>query len=206
MNQTDLAGIVCARICHDLVGPVGALTNGTDLIAELGQADAAAEISLVAQSARRAAALLKFHRLAFGPVGDPETTLARGPLCERVADVLAGPRVQFACTAPEGSPIPMPVARLICLMALASRAMLGMSGTLRVVLPTSEPLPLAVIAEGGKAAASADQRRWLAGEPGAAPDSRIVEFALVGLAAMAAGARIELVEAVGQVALRAFPV
>jgi histidine phosphotransferase ChpT len=211
MNDTDLAGpelagpelagIVCARICHDLVSPVGAVVNGADLIRELGTADAAEEMAMVEQSARRAAALLKFHRLAFGAVGDRDATLARGQLRERVEDVLAGPRVQLGWSAPQGPVISLPVARLICLMLLAGRAMLGMSGTLRVVLPAGEALPVAMIAEGEKAAASADQRRWLAGGPG--PDSRQVEFALAGPAAAAAGARNELIEGTGQLALRA---
>ena len=65
MNDTELAGIVCARICHDLVSPVGAMVNGADLIGELGTADASDELALVAQSARRAAAMLKFHRMEF---------------------------------------------------------------------------------------------------------------------------------------------
>ncbi len=216
MNDTDpadprltgpeLAGIVCARICHDLVSPVGAVVNGADLIRELGTADAADEMAMVEQSARRAAALLKFHRLAFGAAGDHEATLARGQLRERIEDVLAGPRVKLGWSAPHGPAISLPGARLICLMVLAARAMLGMGGTLRVVLPAGEALPVAVIAEGAKAAASADQRRWLAGGPGPAPDSRQVEFALAGPAAAAAGARIELIEGEGQLALRALPV
>ena len=201
---TDLAGIVCARICHDLVSPVGAVVNGADLIRELGTADAADEIAMVEQSARRAAALLKFHRLAFGVAGDPDTALSRGQLREQIEDVLAGPRVQLGWCTPEGPAIAMPVARLICLMLLAGRAMLGMNGALKVVLPATETLPVAVIAEGAKAAATADQRRWLAGGPG--PDSRQVEFALAGPAAAAAGARIELIEGAGQLALRASPV
>ncbi|MCH8166892.1 MAG: hypothetical protein IIC03_03055 [Proteobacteria bacterium] len=206
MNDTELAGIVCTRICHDLVSPVGAVVNGADLIREMGGADATEEMAMVEQSARRAAALLKFHRLAFGAVGDRDATMARGQLCERVEGVLAGPRVRLEWSAPQGPPISLPVARLIFLMLLAGRAMLGMSGALKVMLPAGDALPLAVIAEGAKAGASADQRRWLAGEPGPAPDSRQVEFALVGPAAVAVGARLKLIEGDGQLALRALPV
>ena len=206
MNNTELAGIVCARVCHDLVSPVGAMVNGADLIGELGTADASEELALVAQSARRAAAMLKFHRLAFGAVGDPAATLARAQLSERVEDVLAGPRVKICWSAPEGPAISLPVARLICLMLLAGRAMLGMSGSLNVVFPISGALPVAVMAVGQKASASADQRRWLAGTPGPDPESRQVEFALIGPAATAVGARIELIEGEGQLALRGLAV
>jgi histidine phosphotransferase ChpT len=202
MNDTDLAGIVCARICHDLANPVGAIVNGADLIGELETADTSEEIALVAQSARRAAAMLKFHRLAFGAAGDPTASLARAQLSDRVEDVLAGPRVQIGWSAPDGPAVSLPVARLICLMMLAGRAMLGMSGTLKVVLPSSEALPVAVMVAGPNARASAEQRGWLAGTPGPAPESRQVEFALIGAAAAVAGARIELIEGEGELALR----
>ncbi len=78
-------------------------------------------------------------------------------------DVLVGPRVQLICSAPEGPEIALPAARLICLMLLAIRAMLGMNGVLKIVLPTSETFPVAVLVEGEKAGAGADQHCGLAG-------------------------------------------
>ncbi len=41
MTENALAGLVCARICHDLSSPVGALVNGIDLIRELAPGGAA---------------------------------------------------------------------------------------------------------------------------------------------------------------------
>jgi histidine phosphotransferase ChpT len=206
MSQSELASNVCARICHDLVGPVGAVMNGVDLIAEIGLANSDEEMVFIAQSARRASALLTFHRLAFGHAGDPAATLARGELVDRVSAVLAGPRVQFQCSAPEGPAISLAVARLICLMLLAGRAMLGMNGMLKLVLPIDGSLPVAVIVLGENTGASDDQRRWIAGGQGIAPEPRQVEFALIGPAAALAGARIDFVNGAGQLALRASPV
>ena len=206
MTDTELAGLVCARLCHDLVNPIGAVMNGADLIRELGAQDTAEEIRMVEASARRAAALLKFCRLAFGPVASAEATLTRAELRRQAEDVLQGPRTQLEWSAPEGPAIGLPVARLVFLMLLAGRAMQGTGGTLKVVMPSTGSLPLAVIAESGHAQANAEQRRWLAGEPGAAPDSRQVEFALIGPAASASGVRIELIEGNGQLALHSVPV
>jgi histidine phosphotransferase ChpT len=203
MNETEFAGVVCARICHDLVGPVGAVVNGAYLIGELGQANAGEEMALVMRSARRAAAMLKLYRLAFGPAIDPAATLGRDQLFERVTEVIVEPRLQFTCNALAGPAISVPVARLMCLMLLAGRAMLGLSGTLKMVLPTSGALPIAVLAQGEKTGATDDQRRWIAGEPGASVESRQVEFALIRPAAAAVGAKVELIEGVGQLALRA---
>ena len=58
MNDFDLAGLVSARICHDLASPLGAVVNGAELIAELPPGEAGDELKLVAQSTGRAAALL----------------------------------------------------------------------------------------------------------------------------------------------------
>ena len=205
MNETELAGIVGARLCHHLVSPIGAVVNGTDLVRELGAANAADELAMVEQSAHRSAAVLKFHRLAFGRTSEPATGLARAELKLRADEVVANRRVHVGWTTPEGPPVPALVAGLTCLMLLAARAMLGMTGTLRVVLPSGDTLPVSVIVEGEKAAVTADQRRWLAGAAGPAPDPRQVEFALIGPVAAAAGARAELTEGEGQLALRALP-
>jgi histidine phosphotransferase ChpT len=203
VTESELAGLVCARICHDLSSPVGALVNGVDLVRELAPGEATEELAMVEQTAARAAALLKFHRLAFGAIVDAEARLLRKDLRSRVEEALAGPRVSFGWTALEGPPIATPIARLTCLMLLSARRILGLGGPLRIVLPALDALPLAVIAEGDRVAVSAEQRQWLAGEMHPLPDSRQIEFVLAPLAARNAGARLVLSEGGGQAALRA---
>lgn len=205
METTELAGILCARICHDLGSPIGAVLNGVDLIDEIGPDGAADELEMLKRSALRAAALLRFHRLAFGAVRDAKATLARDELCARASEVLAGPRLELACLAPEGPPLGAAAARLAALMLLAGRAMLGVTGTLRLMLPADAELPVSVLVEGPGAAASPERRRWIAERPGPPPDAPEVEFALLPAAARALGAHIELVEGEGQLALRALP-
>ncbi len=158
---------------------------------------------MVEQTAARAAALLKFHRLAFGAISDPEARLARQDARSRAEEALAGPRVSFGWTTLEGPPIAAPRARLTCLMVLSARRILGLGGALRIVLPALDALPLAVIAEGERVGVGAEQRRWLAGEFEPLRDSRQIEFALAPMTARAAGVRIVLSEGGGQVALRA---
>ena len=34
MNAVDLASLLCSRLCHDLMSPVGALNNGIELLAD----------------------------------------------------------------------------------------------------------------------------------------------------------------------------
>ncbi len=69
--QIDLrvTELLASRLCHDLVGPVGAVNNGLELLEdeEMGMADDA--LQLAAKSARQAADILQFYRLAYGMAG-----------------------------------------------------------------------------------------------------------------------------------------
>jgi histidine phosphotransferase ChpT len=69
--QIDMrvAELLASRLCHDLVGPVGAVNNGMELLEDedLGMSDDAIQLS--ASSARQAANLLQYYRLAYGMAG-----------------------------------------------------------------------------------------------------------------------------------------
>jgi len=59
-----------SKLCHDIIGPVGAVNNGIELLQDESNADMRDQaISLVSQSAGEAAARLQFYRLAFGLAG-----------------------------------------------------------------------------------------------------------------------------------------
>ncbi|MEW4448677.1 histidine phosphotransferase family protein [Qipengyuania sp. JC766] len=66
----DLASQLCSRLCHDLLSPVGALSNGLELLADEKDPDMRARcFELLEQSAKASADKLKFFRLAFGAAG-----------------------------------------------------------------------------------------------------------------------------------------
>ncbi len=66
----DLASLLCSRLCHDLLSPVGALNNGLELLAEEKDPEMRKRcMELLEQSARTSADRLKFFRLAFGAAG-----------------------------------------------------------------------------------------------------------------------------------------
>ena len=69
-SETDLAAMLCSRLCHDLLSPVGALSNGLELLADETDAEMRAQcIQLLEQSAKISTDKLKFFRLAFGAAG-----------------------------------------------------------------------------------------------------------------------------------------
>ncbi|GAO38307.1 hypothetical protein SCH01S_12_00010 [Sphingomonas changbaiensis NBRC 104936] len=66
----DFASLLCSRLCHDLLSPVGALNNGLELLADEHDPDMRARcLDLLNESARASANKLKFFRLAFGAAG-----------------------------------------------------------------------------------------------------------------------------------------
>src|SRR6476469_1771329 len=70
MNPVDLASLLCSRLCHDLMSPVGALNNGIELLADEQDPEMRAKcLELLDESARASANKLKFFRLAFGAEG-----------------------------------------------------------------------------------------------------------------------------------------
>jgi histidine phosphotransferase ChpT len=70
MNAVDLASLLCSRLCHDLMSPVGALNNGIELLADEQDPQMRERcLELLSDSARATANKLKFFRLAFGAGG-----------------------------------------------------------------------------------------------------------------------------------------
>ena len=66
----DLASLLASRLCHDMLSPVGAMSNGLELLAEEKDPEMRARcFELLEQSARTSADKLKFYRLAFGAAG-----------------------------------------------------------------------------------------------------------------------------------------
>jgi len=69
-SPTDLAALLCSRLCHDMLSPVGAISNGLELLADEQDPEMREQcLQLLEHSARISADKLKFFRLAFGAAG-----------------------------------------------------------------------------------------------------------------------------------------
>src|SRR5260370_18022512 len=61
-----VVALLSARLCHDLMGPVGAVRNGGELLADEDREFARDAVALVGDSARKASRRLQFYRFAYG--------------------------------------------------------------------------------------------------------------------------------------------
>lgn len=63
--EPDLSALLGSRLCHDLIGPLGAIGNGVELLMIAPEA-AADDIAMLSESVRSLTARLRFFRVAFG--------------------------------------------------------------------------------------------------------------------------------------------
>jgi histidine phosphotransferase ChpT len=68
-KSPDIASLISSRICHDLASPLGAITNGLELM-ELSGVASSPEFALLSDSVENASARINFFRFAFGPSGN----------------------------------------------------------------------------------------------------------------------------------------
>lgn len=70
LESLDLAALLCSRVCHDLISPVGAIVNGMEVLEETDdESTKTFALDLIKKSADQASARLQFCRLAFGAAG-----------------------------------------------------------------------------------------------------------------------------------------
>jgi histidine phosphotransferase ChpT len=79
VDALDLAALLCSRVCHDLISPVGAIVNGLEVWAEeKDEATKQFALELITKSSRTASAKLQFCRIAFGAAGSAGSQIDLG--------------------------------------------------------------------------------------------------------------------------------
>jgi histidine phosphotransferase ChpT len=79
LESLDLAALLCSRVCHDLISPVGAIVNGLEVLEDDNdESTKNFALDLIKKSARTASARLQFCRLAFGAAGSAGAQIDTG--------------------------------------------------------------------------------------------------------------------------------
>ncbi|MEO0544510.1 MAG: histidine phosphotransferase family protein [Pseudomonadota bacterium] len=76
LSPAELGALLCSRVCHDVISPVGAINNGLELLAE-SEGDEGA-MDLITTSAANASSRLQFCRIAFGASGSAGADIDTG--------------------------------------------------------------------------------------------------------------------------------
>jgi len=101
LSALDLAALVASRVCHDIISPVGAITNGLEVLDEEDSEDMKEfAMDLIRKSARQASAKLQFARLAFGAAGSAGAEIDLGDAQSVAAGFLANEKADLEWNVP----------------------------------------------------------------------------------------------------------
>jgi histidine phosphotransferase ChpT len=101
MNDIEFAALMVSRVCHDLVGPLGAVVNGMEVLEDERDPVMREEaIKLVTMSAEQALARIQFMRIAFGAAGSAGAELDLGEIGRLITGLLEGGKVTLNWNVP----------------------------------------------------------------------------------------------------------
>jgi histidine phosphotransferase ChpT len=132
LGALDLAALLCSRVCHDLISPVGAIVNGLEVLEEDKDEETRTfALKLIEKSARQASARLQFCRLAFGAAGSAGAQIDLGDAEKVARGLLADDRVKINWNLPREL-LPKNRVKLLLNMLLIAAAAIPRGGTLAV--------------------------------------------------------------------------
>ena len=164
-RPTDLPALLCSRLCHDLLSPVGAMNNGIELLVDEKDPDMRARcIELLADSARAAADKLKFFRLAFGAAGGFGEEIDPNEAKEAISSLVTGSgRTQLEWAVP-AQHLPKAAVKVMLNLIYIANESLVRGGTLAVGAERREgTTEIVVRGEGPKLVMDEAVRRTLEG-------------------------------------------
>jgi len=167
VTDLRLCELLAARICHDLVGPVGAVSNGIELLAQDDMRLDAEVVALIETSARSAGRRLQAYRIAFGSLN----ALPQAGFMATARDLAAG-LIEDGKVTLDWVPFPAEteaaggkrLAKTVLNLVIASLDSMPRGGTLRVEgAVAGRTLTLSVSALGGQARMPDEVRTGLEG-------------------------------------------
>jgi histidine phosphotransferase ChpT len=197
--------LLCGRLCHDLISPVGAINNGIELLDDDDPAFVKEAMTLIGQSARKAGQRLQFYRFAYGTAGTGAVASAAIDARECALALLDGGKVRCDWEAAV-SALPLPWQRLACNLVLLAADALPRGGTVNVRAAAGRAPGLDVSAEGDSVNLTDEQRAALAAA--AAPDAlspRTVHAFYTNRLAQQIGAQLTVAVTPGRAVLSAVP-
>ncbi len=101
LEPLELAALLCSRVCHDVISPVGAIVNGLEVL-EDEKDESMREFAhdLIRKSARQASARLQFARIAFGAAGSAGAAIDLGDAVVIAKGFIEDDRIKLEMDAP----------------------------------------------------------------------------------------------------------
>lgn len=186
LSDLDLAALLCSRVCHDIISPVGAIANGLELMDD-PEVDAdmkATALDMVRSSAKTATAKLKFCRIAFGASGSAGAQIDMGEAGEIAIGFVGDEKIRLDWQAPRENR-PKAEVKLVLNMLMLAMAGIPRGGLVTV---TANGRNFNVSAKGERAKVPQTMADVLTGTtPPDTLDARLVQPYYAKLLAQSAG-------------------
>ncbi len=207
LGALDLAALLCSRVCHDIISPVGAIINGLEVLDEDNGEDMREfAFSLIRKSARQASAKLQFARLAFGAAGSAGAEIDLADAEKVARGYMEGEKAEFAWEAPRVL-MPKNLVKLLLNLVLLSATAIPRGGLIKVTVEGASPAKFTLRSSGPNARIPPAFEKLVPGEiEGTAVDATAVQAYYTGALARATGMRVAARLADADVVVEAAPV
>jgi len=189
IDALDLAALLCSRVCHDLISPVGAIVNGLEVLEEEKDEETRQfALDLIKKSSNTASAKLQFCRIAFGAAGSAGAQIDLGDAEKVARGFLEDDKTKLAWNLPRLLVAKNRVKLLLNMLLIAGQT-IPRGGQLTVdPIGEGEAMGFKVIAAGTNAKIGPAVPPLLAGETGEDPiDAHRIQPFYAGLLARECG-------------------
>ena len=207
LDGLDLAALLCSRVCHDVISPVGAIINGLEVLDEEKDADTRTfAMDLVKKSATVASAKLQFCRLAFGAAGSAGASIDTGDAETVTRGLFGDDKVKLDWQVPRVLMAKNRV-KLILNLCLIASAAVPRGGTISVKAEGDDAATrIRLVAKGPYARVANGVQSLLDGVPeGGVVDAHAIQPFFTGLVARVVGLAVTIVAEGDAVVIEARP-
>lgn len=193
LDALDLAALLCSRVCHDLISPVGAIVNGLEVLDDNPTPDDRDfALGLIRKSAKTASAKLQFCRLAFGAAGSAGAQIDTGDAEAMSRGMFEDDKTKLIWNLPRVLLAKNRVKLLLNMLVIAQQA-IPRGGTLTVTpVGEGEAMSFRVASTGANVRLPQHSADMLAGTHPGSIDAHAVQPHYTRLLAEASGLKVSL--------------
>ncbi len=192
-DTLELAALLCSRVCHDLISPVGAIVNGLEVLDDNPKPDDREfALDLIRKSAKTASARLQFCRLAFGAAGSASAQIDLGDALNMAKGHIEDGKCTIAWNLPRLL-LPKNRVKLLLNMLIIAQQTIPRGGTLTVdPIGEGEAMAFRVTAAGLNARLPQNIVTLLGSDQGPSVDAHAVQPYYTRLLAESCGLKVTL--------------
>jgi histidine phosphotransferase ChpT len=186
LSALDLAALLCSRVCHDLISPVGAIVNGLEVLEEdKNEETKVFALDLIKKSAQQASAKLQFCRLAFGAAGSAGAQIDVGDAEKVMRGLFTDDKITIVWNL-QRELLPKNRVKLLLNMLLIAIGCIPRGGALKVD-PAGSGSGFRITASGLNARIAEAAIALLAGSPSSTVDAHAIQPVYTGILARECG-------------------